>query len=104
MNAHNPHQVTLVPDADGQITSDHGWKIEQLDNIFKSEVSKFKKNINYVSIFIDDDFSNFDKLNEIGINSIEIYTGPFAEVIKTVRSMKFIMLKIRLAKLLNQLD
>ena len=82
VNAHNPHQVTLVPDADGQITSDHGWKIEQLDNIFKSEVSKFKKNINHVSIFIDDDFINFDKLNEIGINSIEIYTGPFAEVIK----------------------
>ena len=53
VNAHNPHQVTLVPDADGQITSDHGWKIEQLDSIFKSEVSKFKKNINHVSIFID---------------------------------------------------
>ena len=83
VNAHNPHQVTLVPDADGQITSAHGWKIEQLDSIFKSEVSKFKKNINHVSIFIDDDFSNFDKLNEIGINSIEIYTGPFAEVIKS---------------------
>ena len=43
---------------------------------------KFKKNINHVSIFIDDDFINFDKLNEIGINSVEIYTGPFAEVIK----------------------
>ena len=82
VNGHNPHQVTLVPDADGQITSDHGWKIEQLDSIFKSEVSKFKKNINHVSIFIDDDFSNFDKLSEIGINSVEIYTGPFAEVIK----------------------
>ncbi|MAL31722.1 MAG: hypothetical protein CMQ67_03905 [Gammaproteobacteria bacterium] len=50
--------------------------------MFKSEVSKFKKNINHVSIFIDDDFSNFDKLNDIGINSVEIYTGPFAEVIK----------------------
>jgi len=82
VNDHNPHQVTLVHDADGQITSDHGWKIEQLDSIFKSEVSKFKKNINYLSIFIDDDFINFDKLNEIGINSVEIYTGPFAEVIK----------------------
>ena len=82
VNDHNPHQVTLVPDADGQITSDHGWKIEQLDSIFKSEVSKFKKNITHVSIFIDDDFINFDKLNEIGINSVEIYTGPFAEVIK----------------------
>ena len=27
-------------------------------------------------------FINFDKLNEIGINSVEIYTGPFAEVIQ----------------------
>ena len=43
VNDHNPHQVTLVPDADGQITSDHGWKIEQLDSIFKSEVSNLKK-------------------------------------------------------------
>ena len=27
-------------------------------------------------------FINFDKLNDIGINSVEVYTGPFAEAIK----------------------
>src|ERR1044071_8405848 len=37
-----PHQVTLVPDALGQITSDHGWDTIKNKDYLKETIATFK--------------------------------------------------------------
>src|SRR5579864_3692984 len=46
-----PHQVTLVPDAEGQLTSDHGWDTIRHRDYLKEMISVFKKAGIRVSVF-----------------------------------------------------
>src|SRR6059058_4713338 len=48
-----PDQVTLVPDALGQITSDHGWDTIQHKSYLIDTIKVFKKAGIRVSIFVD---------------------------------------------------
>ena len=53
----NPHQITLVPDESNQITSDHGWSIEDkeyLDSCTKllSLIIKFAASLSIVMNYI----------------------------------------------------
>jgi pyridoxine 5-phosphate synthase len=73
-----PAQVTLVPDGDSQLTSDHGFQadtdllaLEKLIDLFKGFGSR-------VSLFVDPDCAVIEKLAECGADRIEIYTGPYA--------------------------
>ena len=51
--AAKPHQVTLVPDALGQLTSDHGWDtIKHKEYLIKTS-ARFKDVGIRVSIFVD---------------------------------------------------
>ena len=46
-----PHQVTLVPDTMGQLTSDHGWDTLQEQNYLKEKIlDKSKSKIYHISI------------------------------------------------------
>lgn len=73
-----PTQVTLVPDGDGQITSDHGFDL-------RSELERLAPLVNEltglgsrVSLFVDAGSSGFDGAAGIGVDRVEIYTGPYA--------------------------
>ncbi|HMP92641.1 MAG TPA: pyridoxine 5'-phosphate synthase, partial [Phnomibacter sp.] len=48
-----PHQVTLVPDADGQLTSDHGWDTWKHLEYLQKTIATFKSAGIRVSIFVD---------------------------------------------------
>src|SRR4029453_14424523 len=48
-----PYQVTLVPDAMGQLTSDHGWDTVKNKDYLKNIISVFKNADIRVSIFVD---------------------------------------------------
>src|SRR5215216_4518380 len=48
-----PHQVTLVPDAEGQITSNHGWDTIKNKTYLQETIAIFKKAGIRVSIFVD---------------------------------------------------
>src|SRR6476620_7875221 len=50
-----PDQVTLVPDALGQITSDHGWDTLKYKDYLVETIEVFKKAGIRVSIFVDPD-------------------------------------------------
>src|SRR6478735_3916125 len=50
-----PHQVTLVPDAEGQITSNHGWDTIMHKSYLKEMTSIFKGAGIRTSIFVDPD-------------------------------------------------
>ncbi|HSQ44647.1 MAG TPA: pyridoxine 5'-phosphate synthase, partial [Ginsengibacter sp.] len=55
--ANKPEQVTLVPDAEGQLTSDHGWDTIKNKDYLINIISVFHKAGIRVSIFVDPDIN-----------------------------------------------
>jgi len=79
VEATRPAQVTLVPDGDGQLTSDHGFDLEREHPRLRPLVAAYQAAGARVSVFVDAGAANLSRLAEIGADRIEIYTGPFAE-------------------------
>ena len=73
-----PAQVTLVPDADAQLTSDHGFDLSSDLTHLKACVLAFKQLGCRISLFVDAGAENVERVAECGADRIEIYTGPFA--------------------------
>lgn len=76
--ANKPAQVTLVPDALGQITSNHGWDIIKNVDYLRDMVSLFKEAGIRVSIFVDPDIRMIEAATETGTDRIELYTEGYA--------------------------
>ena len=74
-----PEQCTLVPDAPDQLTSNHGWDIASHRDHLKEVVLKLHTYGIRVSLFMDADASKYDGLQDVGVDAVEIYTGPYAE-------------------------
>jgi len=74
-----PAQATLVPDADGQITSDHGFDFARDAGRLHPLVAGLKAMGCRVSLFVDAGCEGLADAARIGADRIEIYTGPFAE-------------------------
>jgi pyridoxine 5-phosphate synthase len=72
------HQVTLVPDAHDQLTSDHGWDTIKHMDFLKEVIARFKVAGIRTSIFVDPDLAILEGAKETGTNRIELYTEPFA--------------------------
>jgi pyridoxine 5-phosphate synthase len=74
-----PHQVTLVPDALGQLTSDHGWDtIKNKDKLIQL-ISLFKNSGIRTSIFVDPIIEMVEGAKETGTDRIELYTEGYAK-------------------------
>ena len=83
VEAARPAQVTLVPDGDGQLTSDHGWAMTDEDlATLKPLVARFRALGARVSLFMDPSPEAIARVPETGANRIELYTEPFAEAFK----------------------
>lgn len=76
--ANRPAQVTLVPDALGQITSNHGWDTIKNVDYLRDMVSMFKEAGIRVSIFVDPDAKMVEAAKETGTDRIELYTESYA--------------------------
>ena len=74
-----PHQVTLVPDELGQITSDHSWDTKKNKDYLKEIISVFKKAGIRVSIFVDPVIEMVEGAFETGTDRIELYTEGYAK-------------------------
>lgn len=74
-----PAQCTLVPDAPGQLTSDHGWDIHQQAPLLKPVIARLSSLGIRVSLFVDHDYRHLDAACEVGADRIELYTEPYAE-------------------------
>jgi pyridoxine 5-phosphate synthase len=74
-----PTQATLVPDSDGQITSDHGFDLlRDLDRLAPL-VAELNVTGCRVSLFIDaGTVDGLRRARALGVARIEIYTGPYA--------------------------
>lgn len=73
-----PHQVTLVPDTAGQLTSDHGWDTVNEAKYLRDIIEVFKKADIRVSIFVDPVDSIVSAAVDTGTNRIELYTEAYA--------------------------
>jgi len=73
-----PHQVTLVPDELGQLTSDHGWDTIKHKNYLRDIISVFKNAGIRVSIFVDPVVEMIEGAAETGTDRIELYTESYA--------------------------
>lgn len=74
-----PHQVTLVPDAEGQLTSDHGWNTLEHKNYLTETIQIFKNAGIRVSIFIDPVIELIEAAQLTGTDRIELYTEAYAK-------------------------
>ncbi len=78
-----PHQVTLVPDAEGQLTSDHGWNTITHKDYLTDIISVFKKAGIRTSIFTDPDVKMVEGAALTGTDRIELYTEGYAREFAT---------------------
>jgi pyridoxine 5-phosphate synthase len=80
-----PEQATLVPDSDDQLTSDHGWNLEGDQGRLRERIAAYRACGARVSLFMDTDPRQIDRARALGADRIELYTGPFAEVVRAHR-------------------
>ncbi|MEO6288460.1 MAG: pyridoxine 5'-phosphate synthase [Ginsengibacter sp.] len=81
--ANKPDQVTLVPDVEGQLTSDHGWDTIKNKEYLIEIISAFKQAGIRVSIFVDPDVLMVEGAKATGTDRIELYTEGYAKQFAT---------------------
>jgi pyridoxine 5-phosphate synthase len=76
--ANKPTQVTLVPDAEGQLTSNHGWDTVKYQSYLKEIIAEFQSAGIRVSIFVDPVKEIIEAAATTGADRIELYTEAYA--------------------------
>lgn len=72
-----PDQVTLVPDAPEQSTSDHGWDLPADADLLAPIVRRLKALGCRVSLFADPLAAVIEGAKAVGADRVELYTGPY---------------------------
>lgn len=73
-----PQQVTLVPDAEEQLTSDHGWDTIKHKDYLIEMIAVFKQAGIRTSIFVDPVIEMVNGAAATGTDRIELYTEAYA--------------------------
>ncbi len=73
-----PTQVTLVPDTDDQLTSNHGWDTVANRAFLTDVIGRFKEAGIRTSIFVDPSCKMVEGAKECGTDRLELYTEPYA--------------------------
>ena len=81
-----PTQVTLVPDGDAQLTSNHGWDTIENKGFLTDIVGRFKEAGIRTSIFVDPDPKMVEGAKACGADRVELYTEPYASGYATNRN------------------
>lgn len=74
-----PAQVTLVPDAENQLTSNHGWDTITHKKYLTETIQIFKEAGIRVSIFVDANIEMLHAAKAIQTDRIELYTENYAK-------------------------
>ena len=85
-----PHQVTLVPDNSGQLTSDHGWDTIAQQAYLKEIIRQFRAAGIRTSIFVDAVPEMIEGAAACGTDRIELYTESYATIYETGQKEKAI--------------
>ncbi|MCF8209654.1 MAG: pyridoxine 5'-phosphate synthase [Rhodoferax sp.] len=72
------HQVTFVPDGEGQFTSDHGWTLPQDVTRLQPVIAQAHDLGVRVSLFMDAETGPMALAKALGADRVELYTEPYA--------------------------
>lgn len=72
------HQLTFVPDSEGQFTSDHGWRFPDDAARLQPVVAQARALGARVSLFMDADAVAMPAAKAVGADRVELYTEPYA--------------------------
>lgn len=72
------HQVTFVPDAQGQFTSDHGWSLPEDAARLRPLIDQAHAWGLRVSLFMDAEPAPMVAAKAVGADRVELYTEPYA--------------------------
>lgn len=75
-----PHQVTLVPDAPDQITSNSGWDTKANFSFLAELMDIFGRAGVRTSIFVSTDKEMIEYATKTGADRVELYTEPYASM------------------------
>lgn len=78
-----PHQVTFVPDSEGQFTSDHGWTFPQDAERLKPLIDEAHALGVRVSLFMDPQPEAMAAARAVGADRVELYTESWARAFGT---------------------
>ena len=101
--ANQPAQVTLVPDALNQLTSDHGWDTIKEQAYLKEIIATFKNAGIRVSIFVDPNEVMVEAAATTGTDRIELYTESYAKAFEAGKKEEIIQAYIKAAEKAKQL-
>ncbi len=80
-----PEQVTLVPDAPSQVTSNSGWNVTDNVDFLTEVVDRLKEAGIRTSIFVNPDVEQIKAAASTGVDRVELYTKPYADHYRTDR-------------------
>jgi pyridoxine 5-phosphate synthase len=83
-----PAQCTLVPDGDGQLTSDHGFDLRVDGDRVTPLIADLKGLGVRVSLFMDPITEQIELAKSVGADRIELYTEPYADACKSGNSIE----------------
>lgn len=78
-----PEQVTLVPDAPGDLTSHGGWNVKENMEFLTGIVEQLREAGIRSSIFVETDVDNIAQAAKTGADRVELYTKPYADFYPT---------------------
>ncbi|QRR33121.1 pyridoxine 5'-phosphate synthase [Hydrogenophaga sp. YM1] len=83
VRAVRPHQATFVPDAEGQFTSDHGWRFPADAERLRPLIAECHALGVRVSLFMDAEADQMASARAVGADRVELYTEPYAAAFGT---------------------
>jgi pyridoxine 5-phosphate synthase len=86
-----PHQVTFVPDSEGQFTSDHGWTFPQDAERLKPLIDEAKSLGARVSLFMDPIPEAMAAAKAVGADRVELYTETYASAYGTPKQAEVLV-------------
>ena len=78
IDATRPHQATLVPDNNDQLTSDHGFDLVADGEKLTPIIQQLQQWGVRISLFMDPSSAQITEAKKLGADRIELYTGPYA--------------------------
>lgn len=75
-----PAQVTLVPDAPSQLTSNSGWDVIANEEFLRTVVRQFHDAGIRTSVFVEADPAQVHAAAMVGADRVELYTKPYADL------------------------
>ena len=82
VEATRPHQATLVPDAPGQSTSDHGWDVRRDGGRLVPIIERIRAQGTRVSLFVDPDPGQVGEVPATRADRVELYTEGYARAFR----------------------